>query len=482
MERLDVLTARPGGARWLLPALTIGLLVAAVAASALFYSRSLDARETIPGIVLGQTRLESLPFSALDRAIDREARRYLAGALTLTVGKHELQVTRSTVGIQVDRAATRRRLEQTGKTGSFLRDLVHRVQARRARLHVGLVPRIDRDRALEYFTRLKEEVDRPAVPPRLDLDKRKVLPGREGYLLNVYDCLAGLELALMRDQRRVPLAVKLLSDSNKNRALEQLDIGHVLARFSTVYSLKVKDKDRAFNLKVGAGKLDGLVLGPGEMFSYNEVVGPRSEAQGYRTAPVISEGEVVDGMAGGSCQLSSTLFAAAFFAGLDLESSRPHTRPSSYIKMGLDATVSYPTIDLKLKNPYPFPVVFHFKVNRGKVRVRILGQQRPWSKVELRRVLKEQVPFKTIVRRDSRVPAGQKVVTQRGVPGFRLVRRRLFYRGSSSEPAKSDERDLWYPPTTEIITEGTGPADPEWERPKEKPPFGEVPEEFTLAQ
>ena len=116
----------------------------------------------------------------------------------------------------------------------------------------------------------------------------------------------------------------------------------MLGHFSTAYSEQDKDRDRGYNLKVGASKLDGQVIGPGASFSFNDVVGPRTKAQGYRMAPVLSDGEVVDGMAGGACQLSSTLFAAAFFAGLELSSSRPHTRPSSYIKAGLDATVVYP--------------------------------------------------------------------------------------------------------------------------------------------
>ena len=135
-------------------------------------------------------------------------------------------------------------------------------------------------------------------------------------------------------KKRVALAVSVAKTKNFD-LYEGLDISHVLAEFSTVYALTTKYKDRTHNLKVGAAKLDGYVLRPGELLSYNKVVGPRNKAQGYRTAPVITAGELVDGMAGGSCQLSSTLFAAAFFAGLSLESSRPHTIPSGYIKMGL---------------------------------------------------------------------------------------------------------------------------------------------------
>ena len=130
---------------------------------------------------------------------------------------------------------------------------------------------------------------------------------------------------------------------------------------------------RTYNLRLAASKLDGNVLLPGEIFDFNEVVGPRDEANGYKVAPVIAEGELVDGIGGGTCQISGTLHGAAFFAGLDIVERYPHTRPSAYIKMGLDATVVYPTINFRVKNDFDFPVVLHETVKNGVVRAEILG-------------------------------------------------------------------------------------------------------------
>ena len=150
--------------------------------------------------------------------------------------------------------------------------------------------------------------------------------------------------------------------------------------------------------------------------------------------------------------------------------------------MGLDAAVAYPTTDLVIKNPYPFPVVIHYKVNQGKVRVNILGKQRPWRKIVFERELKEQQPFKEVLRKDASIPHGKRVVAQVGVPAFKLVRRRLFYARGKKEPVKTEERELRYPANTQYINEGTGPSDPEWKAPKEHTPFGEVPPTFTVEQ
>ena len=459
--------------------LSVLLLALMLTGSTLLYMRSLSLDQTIPGVRLGSTALGAVDYHRLDGVISDEARRHDAVELTLTAGGRSMKVSRSQLGVQVDRVVTRARLQRLGKSGNFLRDLIQRVHARRGRLAVPLAVKLDHRTALAFFSGLKQRLDRAPVAARLDLEKGVVVPGSEGYRLRIYDSLAVAELAINRGATMIPLAI------TTNRAagdrFKDLKINHVLGHFTTAYSLKEKDKDRGHNLKVGASKLDGLILGPGEQLSYNKTVGARSEAQGYRMATVINEGELVDGMAGGSCQLSSTLFAASFFAGLELVNSRPHTRPSSYIKMGLDATVSYPTIDMVIKNPYPFPVVMHFKVNQGRVRVRILGRRRPWRKVVFEREVKEQTPFKEVERKDESVPRGNRYISQRGVPGFHLERRRLLF-GKGDKPQRVERRQLNYPPTTQYVRVGAGPAIPDWKPPRKKAPFGDVPKQFSMER
>ena len=169
-------------------------------------------------------------------------------------------------------------------------------------------------------------------------------------------------------------------------ALAGASTDKVLGWFETQYSSDAKHVARAFNLHVAASKLDGFVLMPGDVFDFNQAVGPRSEENGYKVAPVIAQGALVDGMGGGTCQVAGTLHAASLFAGLDIVERRPHTRPSFYIKMGLDAAVAYPAVTLRLGNPYPFPVVLHESVQGGVVRAEVLGPSRPREVTFLRRI------------------------------------------------------------------------------------------------
>lgn len=464
------------------PTLFSALLAAAlIVAAAVAYLVSLAAPRLIPGLTLQSEPVGGVAHAELERVVRRVADKLAATPLVLRFGSAQLAVDRRELGVRFDLAATQRRLGAIGKTGDPLADVLARLRARRGALDVPLAAALDAERARSFFLRLKGAVDRPAVAPRLDLERGVVVLGAAGYRIQLHDALAAAHAAVRAGEREVPLPVVVLAAPG-NARLAGVEVQAVLGEFSTVYSLSDKDVDRAHNLRVAASKLDGQVIRPGQQLSFNAVVGPRTELEGYRAATVITQGELVDGMAGGACQLSSTLFAAAFFAGLDLVSSRPHTIPSSYIKMGLDAAVAYPTTDLVIRNPYPFPVVLHYRVTQGRLTVAIRGPRRPWKRVVFTRRLVEKQPFGELVRDDPTIPRGARLVRQVGIPGFAFERERAFFSDDGKTPVKVEKRVIRYPPTQQIISRGSGPADPRWQPPPPRPPFGDASEELTVSQ
>ena len=461
--------------------LVILLAVLIGAGSAWVYRSSLGSPDTIGGTIVGSIALPASAPPALARRLQQLQRQLSERTLLFQHKGRELaKIPLKTLNAKLDIPALRAQLQAAGKSGDFVADTIERIKARLGKLTVPLSVTIDRDRTRAALEKLKLHLDRPAVRRRLDLEGRRIIPGRPGVVVGLYDAVAATETALRQGRFVVELPLETIV-VKESKIPATMELEHVLASFSTVYSLADKDRDRGFNLKLGASKLDGLVLGPKEKLSFNEVVGPRTRKEGYRTAHVIQRGELIDGMAGGSCQLSSTLFAAAFFAGLDLVSSRPHTIPSSYIKLGLDATVAYGATDLVLGNPYDFPVAIHFVVSRGRVTVEILGKARPWRKVEFRRLIKEQMPFQEVKRDDPELPRGITLVAQRGVPGFVLERQRLFW-DKGPKPARTESRTLRYPPTTQFLRCGTGERNPNFKPPSAKTPFGTIKPEFSLAQ
>ncbi len=326
------------------------------------------------------------------------------------------------------------------------------------KLALPLTYGLDEAVAMQELLRIKARFDRRAKSARLEISTRKVLPHQDGRALDIDATLMNMQRALSSGKFEAEAVALEEAPRVRSDALEGLEFKSVMGHFETRYSQAEKAADRTYNLRLAAERLDGTVLLPGEEFDFNDIVGPRDEANGYRVATVIADGELVDGIGGGTCQISGTLHGAAFFAGLDIVERYPHTRPSSYIKMGMDATVVYPTINFRFKNPYDFPVAIHESVKDGAVRAEILGPSQD-QVVTLIRKVDEAIPYEQLERSDDRLPKGTRILAQRGIPGFRLHRYRTIRRGSHT--IREKWRDI-YPPTNQVIRVGTG--DPNLEK------------------
>jgi vancomycin resistance protein YoaR len=302
-----------------------------------------------------------------------------------------------------------------------------------------------------------------------------------GYELDVHQSLANL-LAALRDRRsEVALVVRELHPKISAGQLKDLGIGTVLGWYETPYSLSEGMKDRTYNLRVAAQKLNGTILLPGELFDFNQVLGPRNQEEGYRIAPVIARGEMVDGVAGGLCQISSTLFAAAFFAGLEVVKAEVHSQPSHYIELGLDATVVWPDTTLQLRNPYAFPVVIHYEVSSGRVRAEILGKQRLYQ-IGFERSVVSTRAFREEIRQDDRLLVGKRTIEQHGQRGYLVKRRRIFFDAEGHE-IRAQFWGVVYPPTTMILKLGSKqPDDPSAPPPPELKPVNPVPDPVPFVR
>jgi vancomycin resistance protein YoaR len=313
--------------------------------------------------------------------------------------------------------------------------------------------------------RIKDRIDREPVDAHVDTDAGTAVPARPGLALDVHASLERIDRALIDGAAEVQLATHVVQPGRTIAGLSDVALDATLSEFSTRHSRGEKARERTHNLRVAASKIDGHVLQPGEVFDFNEVVGDRTRAAGFKMAPVISYGKLVDGMGGGTCQIASTLHAAVFFAGLPILERHPHSRPSFYIKLGLDAAVAYGSLNFKFKNDRPYPVVIAMGVEDGFVRAALHGPERKHEVTFLRRV-DETMPFEEQVVEDEELPSGLRVLAQRGIPGFRLTRLRVV-RDEQTQVAVREKSTDTYPPTTQLWRVGTGPeADDEFELPR----------------
>jgi hypothetical protein len=169
---------------------------------------------------------------------------------------------------------------------------------------------------------------------------------------------------------------------------------------------------------------------------------------------VIADGELVDGMGGGTCQVASTLHAAVVFSGLPILTRQPHSRPSFYIKLGLDAAVVYGAQNFRFQNDRPYPVVLGLRVDEGRVLATVHGPERD-RQVFLSRKIDDVLPFEERVVLDPALPSGLRVLEQRGVPGFKLTRFRVV-QDLKTQAAVRERTSDTYPPTPQLWRVGTG--------------------------
>ncbi len=226
----------------------------------------------------------------------------------------------------------------------------------------------------------------------------------------------------------------------------------VLATYDTRYKLRGRYRGRAHNVELAASKVDGTVIPPGGVFSFNDAVGARTRRAGFRVAPVINDGVLTDGMGGGVCQVASTLFAASYHAGLDIVEQRPHSRPSTYIELGMDATVVWPDVDLKIHNPYSFPIEVHATAERGQLSVELRGDHVP-AEVQVSREVLSRASFGEREMADATLPVGARVVEQEGIRGARVRRTRVV---RDDGGAIEEVSTVVYPPTDRVVRVGTG--------------------------
>ncbi len=226
-----------------------------------------------------------------------------------------------------------------------------------------------------------------------------------------------------------------------------------ISSFSTKYN--VNQVDRSENVKLSTSKINGIILGPGDVFSYNDVVGERTLEEGYREAPVYVSGRVVDGVGGGLCQVSTTLYNAVLFADLEVVERRNHNMIVSYVPPGRDATVSYGSIDFKFKNTFKNPIKVETSSRGGVLKISILGtQENPGKKIELETETLDTYSLDEKVIEDPTQPVGYYKVVQNGMKGYKVNTYKIIKQNGKTI-SKTKISTNRYNPLQRIVKKGT---------------------------
>lgn len=227
---------------------------------------------------------------------------------------------------------------------------------------------------------------------------------------------------------------------------------------------------RISNVKLASAAFNGTVLNSGDVFSYNETVGQRTAAKGYKPAPAYVKGETVDEIGGGVCQPSSTLYLACLRANLEITERHAHRYVPSYIGKGMDATVSWGGPDYKFTNNTNYPIKIVATYDKGYLTVQLLGTNLDGTYVEMVYEPISTTPFEVVYEDDPTLAPGQEVVKVTPYTGHRCRTYRNVYAADGTLISSAYEDTSDYKVRNRVILRGpaesaTPAVGPGWDVP-----------------
>lgn len=226
-----------------------------------------------------------------------------------------------------------------------------------------------------------------------------------------------------------------------------------LATFSTKFS--TKNVNRSTNIRLAVKKINGTVLMPGQSFSYNQTVGKRTVAAGFKVAAVYANGEVSEGVGGGICQVSSTLYNSVLLSNLEIVERHNHSFNPGYVPAGQDATVSWGGPDFKFKNNRSYPIRIAASVSGGTITIQIFGMKQDDDyTVKIRSSVIGSIAPKTTYKTDPNLAPGETKVLQKGSNGVKSITYKILYKNGQEVSRTEISRDIYNPHNKVIATGG----------------------------
>lgn len=374
------------------------------------------------------------------------------------------------LGVSLEWERTVEEALQYGRRGPFYQRVKERWKALTEGFAFTIPVDFDRAKAVEKLEPIQESVATKARDARylyhnqqveitphvygrqLDLDEtmNRLLAASRERAENISDASEAEDV--LSGKASIPLAVKISYPRVTTKLLKEKTITNVAGSYTTNFN--TGQVGRSKNINIAAKYLDGYVILPGEEFSFNEVVGPRTKEAGFEEALIIVDDQFAPGLGGGVCQVSSTLYNSALRAGLKITERTRHSKVIRYVPVGLDAAVSYGYLDLKFINNTDSYIAVCAEVHGGTLEFRLLSERPNPFKIEVRALIESTVKPKTQVREDPGIPQGKEYIESPGSNGHVARVERIWYQEGREVKRETISRDF-YPAEARVIVKGS---------------------------
>lgn len=308
-----------------------------------------------------------------------------------------------------------------GREGGFVSRFLFRLKSLGNEVELERLIEIDTAELQNILSVVRDELKTTAKNAHFSIaddGSVSIVPSEKGTYLDADRSAQRISAALC-DFHTDSVALIIAENSDPAQTtedLEQMHINGVLSSFTTYYSESAAN--RAHNISLAAARLNGLVIMAGESFSFNHVVGPRGYEQGFLDAVIIENGRYTDGLGGGVCQVSTTVYGAILRTELEVMERRPHSLVSGYVEPGQDAMVSWGISDLVFVNTYETPILLSVKCGGGVLTVSVYGDVKEKKDVSVQSEITRYIPYKTETIVDKSLPSGSRYVRSSGKRGL----------------------------------------------------------------
>lgn len=360
------------------------------------------------------------------------------------------------VGFDINEEAVMETALQAGRQGSLVQRWQERQQLKNTGVSLQPALLINREKMERRVRELTREI---TVEPRdasfniLSNETVTVVPGKDGIGVDL-DRLEKDIVSVLLSGKKPEVVLTLVPEapSRSTESVEAMGINGLLARYTTKFDpTKVS---RTYNVSVAARAFDDLLIQPGHEVSFNKVVGPRSSEAGYKTAPVIINNEFVDGLGGGVCQVSTTLYNSVLLANLEVVERSNHSLPVSYVPIGQDATVVYDNVDFKFRNNTGSYLYTKALVYGGQITLKFYGNTAYKRDVSVNTWVTQEIETNVVYETDPNLPSGEQVVKQEGAKGFKVSGERIVRLNGMVEKTEKLPSSN-YNPVNKVIAVGT---------------------------
>ncbi len=380
--------------------------------------------------------------------------------VNLTVQNTSRNLPLKSIDVDINEQAVMDRALQVGHTGPIWQRWNERVRVRNEIIRIPLAVNLDRKKLKVKVNSLLSDVTSAPVDASFRItpdDSIEIIPGQKGHQVD-HEALYEKLLMLVThgvEPYEAEVAMVDIEPTHTVESIKSMGLKGLLSSYSTNFN--PNQVGRTYNVRVAAAALDGLMVSPGEEVSFNKVVGPRSTEAGYKNAKIILNNEFVDGLGGGVCQVSSTLYNAVLLANLEVTERDNHSLPVGYVPVGRDATVAFNYLDFRFKNNQDSYVLIKSKADNNSLTFKIYGNTDNKKDVTIKSWVVRVLEPEVIYEKDPNLAKGEQIIKQEGIRGYKAAGELII--SQNGEQTHKPLPESLYRARNEIIAVGTKEID-----------------------